>query len=72
MFRRLVIINFRVVVWFFSIEGWFGFIIGSWLIILESEILGGGILDIMGNFNFLLEVGFGLELICNVGCICIL
>lgn len=70
-FRRPVITNFRAAARPFSTEGWSGFTTGSWPIISESEILGGGTSDTTGNFNFLSEAGPGSESICNVGCTCI-
>lgn len=70
-FRRPVITNFRAAARPFSTEGWSGFTTGSWPIISDSEILGGGTSDTTGNFNFVSESVPCSESICNLGYTCI-
>ena len=58
-FRSPVITNFRAVMRPFSTEGWSELTTGCLPMMSESEILGGGISEITGNFCLGSDIGLG-------------
>ena len=58
-FRSPVITNFRAVMRPFSTEGWSELTTGCLPMMSESEILGGGISEITGNFCLVSDIGLG-------------